>query len=148
MLGPLNFYQHLASLTIQGVLERVPDLKVVFVDGGYDMLMPLFWRADKDWQGIRFETPWVKKLPTDYFRGRVYFCMYLLEAGPLDPAQQAAWWEISDGGRTVMYASHFPRWHYFDPTIASNSLPEEVRARVMGENAVELYRLAPTKASL
>jgi len=141
LLGPLNFYQHLISLVVQGVLERIPDLKLVFVDGGYDLLMPVFWRTDKDWKGLRFATPWVERPPTQYFAGRVFFCMYSLELGPTDPSKRSEWWEVSGGGDSVMYASRFPRWSYLDPAVAARSVPEGVRARVMGENAAKLYGL-------
>ena len=147
LLGPLNIYEHLISLLVEGVLERVPDLKLVFVDGGYDMLYPLFWRTNKDWYGTRVETPWVKKLPTSYFEGRIYFCMNPLEAGPTDPAAQASWWEISNGANTVMYASRFPGWTYVDPQTASESVPEALRVRVMGGNASALYGLQPKSLS-
>ena len=44
---PLNYFVHLATLIVEGVFGRLPDLKfVVFADGGYDILTPLMWRLD------------------------------------------------------------------------------------------------------
>ncbi len=41
VLAPINFAYHLISMISEGVFERLPDLRVVFADGGHDMLGPL-----------------------------------------------------------------------------------------------------------
>jgi predicted TIM-barrel fold metal-dependent hydrolase len=143
LLGPWNYYQHLMSFLANGVLDRVEGLQLVFVDGGSDLLMPLFWRADKDWLGQLVETPWVRQRPTDYFAGRVFFCQHALETGPRDdPSALEAWVEISGIGDSLLYSSRFPHWHYLDPTSAAAALPSSIRKRVMHGNADTLYRLS------
>jgi len=46
---PLNSFVHLATLIIEGMFGRHPDLRFVFADGGYDILTPLMWRLDTFW---------------------------------------------------------------------------------------------------
>jgi predicted TIM-barrel fold metal-dependent hydrolase len=139
LLGPLAFHTHLVSLVMHGVLERIPDLKFVFVDGGYDLERPLFWRVDKDWLANRSQTPWVVRPPTEYLDRRVYYCTSPLDGGPTQPADGPDWWRVSGAATRVLYASHFPRWNYQDPESASRSLPEDIRPLVMGGNAGVLY---------
>ena len=42
----LNYIYHLMNMIAEGVFERLPHLKVVFADGGGDLLTPLIWRMD------------------------------------------------------------------------------------------------------
>ena len=42
----LNYLYHLMNMIAEGVFERYPSLKVVWADGGADMLTPFIWRMD------------------------------------------------------------------------------------------------------
>jgi predicted TIM-barrel fold metal-dependent hydrolase len=137
---PLNFAVHLFSLIAEGVFERLENLVFVFADGGLDMLGPLVWRLDKDWRPTRFETPWVKRRPVDYLRDHVRFCAQKLE-GPLDSAQYARWLDVSGAAELLLFASNYPCFDFLDPRDAFAGAPEELRTRVLGENARRLYRL-------
>ena len=68
---PLNSFVHLATLIIEGVFGRHPDLRFVFADGGYDMLTPLMWRLDTFWMSMRDQTPWVDRYPSEYLPDHV-----------------------------------------------------------------------------
>jgi uncharacterized protein len=139
---PLNFYYHLSSLIAEGAFDRYPALRFVFVDGGSDLLMPFMWRLNNNWRASRAETPWVSRLPTDYLSRHVRFCTSRME-GPPDPAQSTVWAEVSDSPTLLMYASHYPYWLYATPLEAvSRSLPDDMRHRILGANALEIYRLS------
>ena len=71
---PLNSFVHLATLIIEGMFGRHPDLRFVFADGGYDILTPLMWRLDTFWMSMRDQTPWVDRYPSEYLRDHVRFC--------------------------------------------------------------------------
>ena len=68
---PLNSFVHLATLIIEGIFGRHPDLRFVFADGGYDILTPLMWRLDTFWMSMRDQTPWVDRYPSEYLRDHV-----------------------------------------------------------------------------
>ena len=61
----LGYQEHLASMVFEGLFERYPTLKVVFVEGGYTWLIPFLWRMDADWKALGREVPWVKKAPSE-----------------------------------------------------------------------------------
>ena len=80
---PLNSFVHLATLIIEGMFGRHPDLRFVFADGGYDLLTPLMWRLDTFWMSMRDQTPWVDRYPSEYLPDHVRFCSSALD-GPTD----------------------------------------------------------------
>ena len=83
-----NFFVHLATLIVEGVFARHPDVRFVFADGGYDILTPLMWRLDTFWLSMRDQTPWVDRYPSEYLADQVRFCSSALD-GAADPADRA-----------------------------------------------------------
>lgn len=72
ILVPQIAQANLNSLICQGVFERFPKLQVIFSGFGVGWLMPLMWRMDMDWRRLRIETPWVKRLPSEYVLSNVF----------------------------------------------------------------------------
>jgi predicted TIM-barrel fold metal-dependent hydrolase len=69
LAGQGQAYQsQVASLVLEGVLSRRPDLRVVLVASGVSWLPSLAWRLDKNWKGIRREVPWVERAPSETIR--------------------------------------------------------------------------------
>jgi predicted TIM-barrel fold metal-dependent hydrolase len=140
VLAPANYAFHLGSLLAEGVFERHPDLRVVFADGGHDLLPPLMWRLDKDWRPQRAEVPWVKRSPLEYLRAQVRFITDPL-AGPDDPDVWGYWQGLSWTAETLMFGSRYPTWDALGPAAAARGLDDATRDRVLGGNARDLYDL-------
>jgi len=47
---PLLYVSHLMSLVFDGAFDRHPDLRVVFIEGGFTWAMPMMWRMDRMWE--------------------------------------------------------------------------------------------------
>ena len=60
------FQSQLMSLVSEGLFARVPEARIALVEAGWAWLPPFLWRFDKDWKGLRRETPWVDRLPSSY----------------------------------------------------------------------------------
>jgi predicted TIM-barrel fold metal-dependent hydrolase len=139
-LMPLNYFVHLATLIIEGTFGRLPDLRFVFADGGYDILTPLIWRLDTYWLSNRDQTPWVDRYPTEYLREHVRFCTSALD-GPTDTANACQWMNFTDRADLVMYGSSYPHWSTTSPRDIATGLDIEQRQKVLWRNATELYSL-------
>lgn len=137
---PLNYFVHLATLIIEGVFGRLPDLKFVFTDGGYDILTPLMWRLDTFWLSMRDQTPWVDRYPSEYLPGHVRFCSSAFD-GALEPGQTQRWIEFSGKSDLLMYGSSYPHWSTSSPETAAVGLDATQRDQVLWRNASELYGL-------
>ncbi len=132
------FQANIISLACHGVFERFPGLKVVVSEGGVAWLADVMWRLDKNWQALRDEVPWVKRLPSEYIVDHVRFTTQpFLE--PRKPEHLWAMLDIVEAERTLLFSSDYPHWDFDDPMEALTRVPEGMRERIRGGNAIELY---------
>ena len=76
---PLLYVSHLMSLVFDGAFDRHPDLRVVFVEGGFTWAMPVMSRMDRIWEQRKADLPHVRRRPSDYVREHVRFTTQPLE---------------------------------------------------------------------
>lgn len=136
----LAFQAHLVSLLTEGVFERFPGLRFVFVEGGVAWLGPLMWRLDSYWKALRSEIPWVRKPPSEYLRDHVRLGTQPLER-PDDDRHLLAVLEAIDAQHLLMFSSDYPHWDFDSPTRAFPRLPEDVHEAIFSGNARALYGL-------
>ncbi|OBB03382.1 amidohydrolase [Mycobacteriaceae bacterium 1482268.1] len=141
---PLNFFVHLATLIIEGTFGRLPELKFVFADGGYDILTPLMWRLDTFWMSVRDQTPWVEQPPSRILPGHVGFCTSAFD-GPPSVGHASRWMDFSNKSDLVMYGSGYPHWSTTSPVEAVAGLDSEQCSKVLWRNAARFYGRAPLK---
>lgn len=134
------FQAHMVSLICEGVFEKYPSLRFVFIEGGIAWVPHVMWRLDKNWKGLRHEVPWVKRLPSEYVRENFRFTTQPIEE-PENPEHLLQILDMMDGARTVMFASDYPHWDFDDPVQALPRLPDRLRQRIMADSAAELYGL-------
>jgi predicted TIM-barrel fold metal-dependent hydrolase len=131
---------HLTSLVSEGVFERTPDLKVVFLECGFTWVPFVLWRFDKDWKGVWREVPWVKERPSSYVLRSMRFSTAPAQL-PADPAVLARIPDLMPVGDLLLYASDHPHRHggTIDPLLEIVS--DEVREAILAGNATSLYGL-------
>lgn len=135
------FEAQLTSLIAEGVLQRLPDLRIVLVESGFTWLPSLMWRLDKEWKGLRREVPWVSSRPSETMRRQLS-----VTAQPIDgPADRAALLEVLDqigSDEALLFSSDYPHVHAqsFEEAFGG-LLADERRARILCENAHRLYAL-------
>ena len=71
MSRPYMASSHAASLIVEGVFEKFPNLKFAFIEAQQFWAVPLMWHMDSDWKALRDQTPWLKRLPSEYFRDHI-----------------------------------------------------------------------------
>lgn len=135
---PLNFVYHLMNMIAEGVFEEFPELKIVFADGGIDMLTPMIWRMDTFGRPHLEQTPWAPKMPSDYLPGHVWFINGALD-GPGEVEFASEWLAMTGKEDMLMFGSSYPDWQ----TATVESLPSawstEQQEKVLWRNAAQLY---------
>lgn len=138
---PQAFEAQLLSLICEGVFERYPTLKVVFIESGFAWLPSLIWRLDRAWEKLRDDVPHLSKPPSAYIREHILLTTQPMEE-PAKPAfflQLLAQLGMND---KLLFATDYPHWDFDAPDQAFPvRLPPELRQRIQRENAHALYRL-------
>jgi predicted TIM-barrel fold metal-dependent hydrolase len=129
---------HLASTIAHGVFEKWPSAKLVLIECGIAWVPAVLWRLDADYRALRKETPWLKRLPSEYARDHVRMTTQPLEQ---PRTQDALWPSLGDIGAQdmLLFASDYPHWDFDDPGLLR--LPRQWREAIFDTNARDLYRL-------
>ncbi|CAG7615202.1 amidohydrolase family protein [Paenibacillus allorhizosphaerae] len=137
---PANFMTHVNSLVCEGVFEKYPKLRFVAIEGGIGWLPHLMWRMDKNYKALRDTAPWLKRLPSEYILEHVRVTTQPIEE-PEKPEQLDQIFQMMHADRIAMFSSDYPHWDFDNPNVVLNSLPREMKRRILGVNAAELYGL-------
>jgi predicted TIM-barrel fold metal-dependent hydrolase len=137
---PMGYMGHIASMVFEGLFERFPDLAVVFVEGGYTWLPTYLWRLDADWRGLRNQTPWVKRAPSEYVLEHCKFTSQPMEM-PTPLSQLMTVFEWADAANTLMFASDYPHWDFDSPELSLPRMPDEMARNVFSETARKVFNL-------
>lgn len=135
------FQSQVISIIAEGVFDRFPELRIALIEGGFGWMPSLMWRLDKEWKGLRSNTPWVRRPPSDYIRERMRLTVQPVGA-PHDPRFILQTIEQMESDSMLMFATDYPHWHYDDDDEAwPFTLPEPLNANIWSENARSFYRL-------
>ena len=127
---------HVASTIAHGIYEKWPSMKFMLIECGVAWVAPILWRLDADFKALRKETPWVKRLPSEYFREHIRVGTQPLE----QPPNRDHLWSIleaMDAEHTLCYASDYPHWDFDEPEALN--IPAAWRERVYDTNAREFF---------
>jgi predicted TIM-barrel fold metal-dependent hydrolase len=131
-----------AQLIAFGVLERHPALRVVFLESGGGWVP--FWMERLDEQAESFGAfcPHMRLAPSEYF-ARQCWISYEIDEATLPALAPFI------GETRIVWGSDYPHHDATFPGAVTTlrrtlgPLPDDTRARILGANAAELYRLPP-----
>lgn len=130
----------LTSLVLEGIPERFPKLKIVFIEGGFGWIPSTMWRMDQHFEKFRSEVPHLKRRPSEYVREHFWFTTQ-----PIDEPDEARHlrslieWVGVD---RLLFSSDYPHWDFDDPRYAFKTpLTEVERGKIFNSNARTVYRL-------
>jgi predicted TIM-barrel fold metal-dependent hydrolase len=143
-----SIMSHLVSLVAHGTFERLPELRVLLMEGGLGWLPGILWRLDTNWRGLRSDTPWLKRKPSDVVREHIKFTTQPLEHTDGHDGLLTEMLEAAGAPNILCFASDYPHWDYDDPKQLLGRLPQEWRQAVAHDNAAALFgqRLAAVSA--
>lgn len=137
---PISYMAAVNSLVCEGVFERFPGLKFVAIEGGIAWLPHLMWRMDKNYKALRAQTPWLKRLPSEYIRQHIRLTTQPTEEPP-ESGQLLQIFEMIGSPEMILFSSDYPHWDFDNPKMALPALPKEWKERIFWRNAAELYGL-------
>jgi predicted TIM-barrel fold metal-dependent hydrolase len=132
---------HLSSLIVHGTFEKFPTLRVVVKEHGVLFLAHLMWRLDRNYKELKAESPWVKKLPSEYLMEHVWIGSHPLEQGfRRNGSDVAELLEATPGLEDrLIFCSDYPHMNYDDAAFVSGRLPAGWHRKVMLENTCILH---------
>lgn len=138
---PWYLILQLVSIISEGVVERFPNLKFVFIEGGITWIPWMMYRMDSEYLMRKSEAPLLNKLPSEYIK-QFYFTSQPLER-PRDIHDLKWVFDRFNAGTQLMYASDYPHWDFDVPKVIYDIpfLTVEDKRRILGENARQLFKI-------
>lgn len=138
MARPQIAMAHTVSLICEGVFEKFPNFKFLFIEHDFFWVPGLIWHMDGDWKAVRDYTPWVKRLPSEYLREHIRFGSQPMPNTPT-PGDLRTLLDWLHADEVMVYASDYPHWDWDEPSAFLNTYDAEFRQRIMFDNAKDLY---------
>lgn len=138
---------YIASLIVHGVFEKYPSLHFTFKEYGITWLPYLMMRLDQSYKLLKYESPWVKQLPSDYIRKHVKLSTQPIEESPDDKGGVAALMGTIDGMENLLcFSSDYPHYSTDEPDFVARQLPQAWHRKVFCDNACEAFGWTPPAA--
>jgi predicted TIM-barrel fold metal-dependent hydrolase len=131
---------HLTNWVINGLPERFPRLKVVWVESGLAWIPFAMQRLDHEFLMRVCEAPLLKRLPSEYIRD-MYFTSQPLEKTNMKLLE--ATFDAMKAETQLLFASDWPHWD-FDPPSSITTIPfltDQAKRNIMGLNAARVFNL-------
>ncbi len=141
---PLYNIIHMMNLVVNGIPQRFPRLRFVWMECGICWLPFVMYRLDSEYMMRSSEAPLLEKKPSEYIRD-FYFTSQPLETTD-SHEHLAAIFDMINAKTQLLYASDYPHWDFDLPTriLKLPFLNDTAKRRILGENARDLFRLEPT----
>ena len=90
------------------------------------------------WKELRSQTPWIKRLPSEYLARNLRFTTQPFEESqPPRAVDEIVKW--MHGAKTLLYSSDFPHWDFDPPKSIPARFSPPLRRRILAENALASY---------
>lgn len=131
---------HLTNWVINGLPERFPKLKLLWVESGLAWVPFIMQRLDHEFLMRPSEAPLLKRRPSEYIR-EMYFTSQPLER--TDMALTKATFDAIRADTQLLYSSDWPHWDFDLPSSIATLpfLDEAARRNILGLNAARIFGL-------
>lgn len=132
---------HCTNWVVNGLGERFPKLRTVWIESGVTWVPWLMTRLDNEYRMRSSECPSLKMLPSEYMK-RMYYTTQPMERPNEDWFLEATF-KYMDAENTLMYASDYPHWDMDVPSVIWDLpfLGERAKKNILGENARKAFNL-------
>ena len=131
---------HLTNMIVNGIPERFPKLKFLWIEGGLAWIPFMMQRLDNEYLMRSSEAPLLRKLPSDYMRD-MYYTSQPIENNDL--ALMESTFKAMNAETQLLFSSDYPHWDFNLPSTIYDLpfLSEEAKLRILGKNAWDLFQL-------
>jgi uncharacterized protein len=135
---------HMTNWILNGIPERFPKLKSVWVESGLAWVPFLMQRLDDQFLMRQSEAPMLKRPPSEYMRENCFYTTQPLEV--THPKALATTLEMINAETQLMFASDWPHFDFDLPQMICelSCLSEQAKRNIMGINAARIFNLDPT----
>jgi len=132
---------HLINLVINGIPERFPGLKVIWIESGLAWVPFLMQRLDNEYLMRTAEAPLLKKKPSEYMRENFYYTTQPMEYDNLEALQLTM--KMINAESQLLFASDFPHWDFNLPSTVYDLpfLSDHAKRQILGGNAERIFKL-------
>jgi len=131
---------HMTNWVLNGLPERFPKLRTIWIESGLAWIPFLMQRLDHEYLMRTSEAPLLRKAPSEYMR-EMYYTSQPMETD--HPKAMELTFEMIHAETQLLYSSDWPHWD-FDPPSVIFDLPflsEQGKRNILGENARRLLKL-------
>jgi uncharacterized protein len=138
--NPVDVMSAICYITSGGVAERFPGTKFMFLEANGGWLVPWLERLDHHAKKFSWEVPWLKLLPSEYFRRQCWISF--------DPDESMLAFTANSplcGAERIIWASDYPHPDAKFPGVteelaeALEGLTHEQQRAITSESAMALY---------
>lgn len=129
---------HTTNLVINGIPERFPNLKIIFIESGLAWIPFLMQRLDNEYLMRTNEAPLLKKLPSEYMQD-FYYTTQPMETNNLELLEMSM--KAMRAETQLMFASDYPHWDFNLPSTVYDLpfLSEDAKLNILGRTALEVF---------
>ena len=144
---PFSIMANLTHMISTGVPAVFRTCAYALQEVGISWVPFMMMRLDKEYSERRRDVPYLTDRPSEYIKRHFAVSTQPIEE-PEDMSDVATLIRLFDGEESVLYASDWPHHDFDHPrTVFNIPVPAEVKAKIMGENAVRFFKLpAPVHA--
>ncbi|MHB0773033.1 amidohydrolase family protein [Bradyrhizobium sp. 1.29L] len=135
---PNIFQSQILNIITQGVFTRFPELRFVCSEAGFLWLPHFLWRALKSWRGLRFETPWVDKSPTEIIRQNFRFTLQPTDA-PLAPGVFERVFDQLQSDEMILFSTDYPHYHFDGIRALPGGISAALAQKICVDNPLKTY---------
>ena len=134
---------HMTNWVMNGMPERFPKLKTMWIESGLAWVPFLMQRLDNEYMMRTSDAPLLKKKPSDYMREMFY------STQPMELVDNREALEVTfkmiNAESQLLYSSDYPHWDMDLPSTIYDLpfLDEKAKRSILGGNAQKLFNLDP-----
>jgi uncharacterized protein len=135
---------HMTNWVLNGIPERFPKLKSIWVESGLAWIPFLMQRLDDQFLMRQSEAPQLKRLPSDYMREHCWYTTQPMET--THPRALEVTLEMINAETQLLFSSDWPHFDFDLPSVIYDLpfLSEQAKRNILGLNAARIFHLDAT----